>query len=63
MDMGLGGVGLSKPSGSASNNADTEADTVIDVEPTQVAYDIYDPVFTESAPIVSPMFNNTVKYI
>lgn len=44
MDMSSGGIGLSKPSGSGSNTNLSPVDNATIVEPTQLDFDVYDPV-------------------
>ncbi|XP_050671098.1 uncharacterized protein LOC126969598 [Leptidea sinapis] len=60
MDMGAGGVGLSKPGGS---NNQTDSTTTTAVEPTQVNSDVYDPVFEDKNITANPIFKNSIKYI
>lgn len=67
MDMGLNGIGLSKPGG-GENNAVTSGglnngSSTITSETSQADSDVFDPV-TESQPttLVNP-FNNSIKYI
>lgn len=54
MDMGLSGVGLSKPGAVIPASDPTE--------PSQLDSDVYDPV-TEAVEPTTQMFNNSIKYI
>ncbi|CAK1544584.1 unnamed protein product [Leptosia nina] len=63
MDMGAGGVGLSKPGG--NNNTASMSSTLESTtsEPTQVDSDIYDPVIQDRETTPNGLFKNSIKYI
>lgn len=60
MDMGAGGVGLSKPGG-AQPALQTEPQTT--TEQVQVNADVYDPITDDIETTKKPMFGNSIKYI
>ncbi|XP_045771084.1 uncharacterized protein LOC123871361 [Maniola jurtina] len=60
MDMGAGGVSLTKPGGSDSNGL---LPGVTAPEPGQVDSDVYDPVSQKEETTEKIFFNNSIKYI
>lgn len=65
MDMGFGGVSLSKPGGGGTlinSTNDTLGVTTTTAEPEQMNPDVYDLVEEKVTPSTN-LFNNSVKYI
>lgn len=62
MDMSSGGIGLSKPSGSGTNTNLSPVGNETTTEPSQLDFDVYDPV-TEKIQTTESPFTNSVKYI
>lgn len=60
MDMGAGGVGLSKPGG-AQPAVQTEPQTT--TEQAQLNADVYDPVTDDVETTSKSLFGNSIKYI
>lgn len=60
MDMGAGGVGLSKPGG-AQPALQTEPQTT--TEQVQLNADVYDPITDIIETTEKPLFGNSIKYI
>ncbi|XP_026758590.2 uncharacterized protein LOC113518038 [Galleria mellonella] len=59
MDMGLNGIGLSKP---GSNGLNQSSNDTSGTEQSQLDSDVYDPV-TEDTPTTTKLFQNSIKYI
>ncbi|XP_022117444.2 uncharacterized protein LOC110994862 isoform X2 [Pieris rapae] len=62
MDVGTGGVALSKPGGSGSPST-TSVGISTTPEPTQVDSDVYDPVVQDRGTTTNDLFKNSIKYI
>lgn len=62
MDVGTGGVGLSKPGGNGSTSIASAALSTTQ-EPSQVDSDIYDPVVQDRETTTNGIFKNSIKYI
>ncbi|XP_038208431.1 uncharacterized protein LOC119829793 [Zerene cesonia] len=63
MDMGPGGIGLSKPSNNNNIASVSTGEATTTPEPPQIDSDVFDPVNADRETTTNAVFRNSIKYI